>query len=371
MLPSVLAALTVAAISSMALADAQFVLTPLGYRADSLDTIPLLVNNSGVVIGFADVGTPSDQTPFLLSTLPPVPLPASPGNTLFSPQAINNSGTLVGFLMPDAANPLPTIYSAALYQNGQYVPLAPPPGSITDDFRASGTNNLGTVVGWDAESDGHVRAVLWTNGQPTWIDPNAGEASLANAINDKGWIAGATGPSSGAYHQPVVWHDGTATYLPLPPGATSGGAAAINNAGQVLVTYTGAGLGNRFLLWDGGAETLLPSLPSGDDSTFTDSLNTAGVVVGTSGGRAVYWRDGQIEDLNDLISPDSGWLLTNATSIDDAGDIVGYGTLDGVDTPFLLTPTGDGSFAASGIPEPASLALLALGSTVLLKRRRA
>src|ERR1035437_4505705 len=92
------------------LADVPYSVAPLGNRPDALDTIPLLVNNSQVILGFADVGIPSGLTPFLLSSSPPVAFPASPGNTLFSPQAINNSGAMAGFLMPDAANPLPTTY---------------------------------------------------------------------------------------------------------------------------------------------------------------------------------------------------------------------------------------------------------------------
>jgi hypothetical protein len=44
-----------------------------------------------------------------------------------------------------------------------------------------------------------------------------------------------------------------------------------------------------------------------------------------------------MSDLNDLIPTDSGWELTAAESINDAGQIVGAGKLDGLTRAFLLT----------------------------------
>ena len=45
-----------------------------------------------------------------------------------------------------------------------------------------------------------------------------------------------------------------------------------------------------------------------------------------------------MHDLNNLIPVGSGWLLIKAYGINDAGQIVGYGTLSGTYHPFLLTP---------------------------------
>jgi probable HAF family extracellular repeat protein len=45
-----------------------------------------------------------------------------------------------------------------------------------------------------------------------------------------------------------------------------------------------------------------------------------------------------MQDLNKLISAGSGWGLSTAYSINDAGQIVGYGTHNKQQRAFLLTP---------------------------------
>lgn len=43
-------------------------------------------------------------------------------------------------------------------------------------------------------------------------------------------------------------------------------------------------------------------------------------------------------DLNDLIPPGAGWVLTDAIDINNDGQIVGNGYLDGAVRAFLLMP---------------------------------
>jgi probable HAF family extracellular repeat protein len=43
-------------------------------------------------------------------------------------------------------------------------------------------------------------------------------------------------------------------------------------------------------------------------------------------------------DLNSLIPAGSGWVLDGATAVNDAGQIAGYGTINGAAHAFLLTP---------------------------------
>jgi len=52
---------------------------------------------------------------------------------------------------------------------------------------------------------------------------------------------------------------------------------------------------------------------------------------------AFLWENGAMTDLNTLLPAGTGWILTAATAINDNGDIVGIGLLDGQVHGFLLT----------------------------------
>ena len=84
----------------------------------------------------------------------------------------------------------------------------------------------------------------------------------------------------------------------------------------------------------------------GTTSSVALSINNKGQVVGyTTGGsqpRAFYYANGTMSDLNTLIRPGTGWSLSEATGINDAGQITG-GSLATVGSshvlhPFLYTP---------------------------------
>jgi probable HAF family extracellular repeat protein len=75
------------------------------------------------------------------------------------------------------------------------------------------------------------------------------------------------------------------------------------------------------------------------------SVNDRGQVVGQSSItadaaiHAFLYSDGQMQDLNSLLTPNSGWTLREATGINDAGQIVGFGAFNGsFFRAFLVTP---------------------------------
>ena len=94
----------------------------------------------------------------------------------------------------------------------------------------------------------------------------------------------------------------------------------------------------------------------GYDNSRASAVNNLGQVVGhawriigevigpgTKFGRTAYiydHRTGEMTDLNQLIPHESGWYLAEADDINDDGQIVGHGEIDGKDHAFLLTPTG-------------------------------
>lgn len=79
---------------------------------------------------------------------------------------------------------------------------------------------------------------------------------------------------------------------------------------------------------------------------------------------AALWENGAVYDLNTLLPPDTGWVLNEADDINNSGQIIGYGTYNGQQAAFLLTPTDPTS-----IPEPAAI-LLAPGFCLLASFRR-
>src|SRR5262249_55036951 len=71
------------------------------------------------------------------------------------------------------------------------------------------------------------------------------------------------------------------------------------------------------------------------------AINASGQVVGylfDSAGRSAFvWENGVLYDLNKLIPANSGWVLTQAQGINNSGQIVGFGTLNGHQRGFLLS----------------------------------
>ena len=67
-----------------------------------------------------------------------------------------------------------------------------------------------------------------------------------------------------------------------------------------------------------------------------------------------------LEDINNLIDPNSQWIIEEANDINNKGQIIGYGINPNGEThAFLLNP----------VPEPTTLSFLLFG-TILFKRRR-
>ena len=142
----------------------------------------------------------------------------------------------------------------------------------------------------------------------------------------------------------------------LPGGAAGGDcgfcvagdfsiATAINDADEVVGQSAAAGQVLHAFLWRGGMHDL--GTLGGDNRSYATSINNLGQVVGWSGHstgviidytRAVLWENGTSVDLNELIPPDSGWVLDSAAAINNNSQIAGTGRHNGVTRAFLLTP---------------------------------
>jgi len=259
---------------------------------------------------------------------------------------INNQGQILGYN---------TIIENFIWDNDVFIPLG--------GYLAFELNDLGEAVGFK-KYDQEYYATLWQGDQIInlgVLEVHSGP-SFAMSINNNTKIVGYSWTIGGSC-QAFLWEDGTMTAL----GGDLETAQDINDAGQIigtLVTMIGEEYQRHGYLLDDGTLTDL-----GDVGLYM--INNSGQILG---GRTVgiqeydgyvehipiLWQDGVAYDLIDLIANDTGWELKRGEDINNLGQIVGNGYINGEYHGFLLDP----------IPEPAAVLLLELGSFVLLKRRR-
>ncbi len=180
------------------------------------------------------------------------------------------------------------------------------------------------------------------------IDNLTTTPARAWGINNFGQAVGVSRNSNGVSHA-TLWNNGTATDLGSLGGPTAFSEAfRINEAGQAVgrSTVTAGVVGQNAVLWTNGEIRDLGRLPGLNFGRAND-INNSGTIVGTSSqfegfsGRAVIWRPGETTptDLNTLLPPNSDWtLLTSAEGINSAGQIVGFGTINGRTRAFVMTP---------------------------------
>jgi probable HAF family extracellular repeat protein len=201
-------------------------------------------------------------------------------------------------------------------------------------------NDAGSVCGAARQDDppSTQKAFLWTGGTPTDLGDLGGNASVAYGMNDAGMIVG-TARFTDTQLRAFVFEGSTMTDL---SGAAGGAAYAVNEDGLIVGT-----MGGEAFMSDGTTSTSLGSL--GDPASGTAwGVNDIGIIVGESNERAFVYRAGGLVDLNELIDAGSGWQLLVARAINNHGDIVGYGTLNGRTKAFLLTPTCTADFNQDG-----------------------
>ncbi len=266
-------------------------------------------------------------------------------------------------------------------------------------FSPSAINNAGRVVGdvWN----GHPRTFVWDRtGGLRDIGPLAGGSwATPYALNNLGQVVGEGNTDVAAIghphahsildhtvqHHPFLWDetDGMTDLGTL--GGDFAWARAINDSAQVVgLSYTGNEDEFHAFLWDeAGGMRDLGTLP-GDEWSQAHAINSAGQVLGQSGifgsdpmrpeqDRYFIWDAlSGMEAIDDLLPADTGWSYFAAEDINDAGHIVGAGTIvTWVYDPLLEmeVPRLD-TAAVLLIPEPATFALLASGLAAVIRRKR-
>ncbi len=299
-----------------------------GGRASSANSI----NNSGQVVGRAD----SDA--FLWSSGSGMQDLGTLGGTQSTARGINGSGQVVG----NSLVPFPGGNHAFLWSSGLGMQDL---GTLAGDMGVSdayGINNSGQVVGWSSTVGGSVqRPFLWSSGsgmQNLGTLPGASDC-VASGINDSSQVVGTCFFSS--FRHAFLWSPGSGMQdLGILPGASDCQAFGISDNGQVVGFCLISNFPRPFLWSSGSGMQNLGPLPSGNDVLVSEpaGINNSGQVVG--GVHAALWSSGSgTLDLNTLPAVSSaGWSLGTANAINNAGQIVGSGTINGQLHAYLLTP---------------------------------
>jgi len=320
------------------------------------------INTSGRVTGWSYAGGGFDEHAFVydgsmhdLGTL---------GGTRSFGQDINASGQITGYAQVSAGYDHAFLYDGMMRDLGTL-------GGLSS--YGNGINNHGQVTGYSFLPDAayyEYRAFIWTEATGMQnLGTLGGASSIGEDINDVGNITGGSETTGGEFH--AMLHDGMMHDLGTLGGTYSYGRRN-NDTGQVTgISYTTGDAEIHAFLWT-------PEAPNGNSGTMYDlgtldgglsygyGINESGDVVG-----AAYTADNALHaflytecngmvDLNTLVTAQSGWELANAVAINDAGQITGWGWIEGQQHAFRLTP----------VPEPTTIAMLALGGVAVAACRR-
>lgn len=310
--------------------------------------------------------------------------PAPAGASTVTLEAVAEDGTVVGSVSTSTQT-----RAAILYPVQQFLGDF---GPDTNSFAlgAAGSGPTLVVVGLANQPgpDALAHAFVWRAADGVFTDlSRAFQTGTAQAVTASGLIVGAT--STGMGEKPTVWVNGTPQVLPTlgglvadltaatgwglvvgrselagearvthatlwlwhtpvdltPDLAQTGSAAFAVNATGVTVGAARFPTGTHAFRWSFlcGVQDLGTLV--GDRISLARGVNDAGTIVGSSLGSGDVialegWRwtfaDG-MQDLTSLVST-PGWVIYAARAINNAGQILAYGTSENLDQAVLLTP---------------------------------
>ena len=272
---------------------------------------------------------------------------------------LNNRDQAVGFALNTIPDPFTSVLAfgatqahAFLSQNG-----------VMRDLGTLGTGN--DSIAYIVNERGQVAGASFTNSTPSpttgvptydpflWEDGKmhdlgtlGGTAGGANDMNNRGQVVGNSNLAGDNSQHPFLW-DPKKGLIDLGTfGGSNGSAQWLNDAGEVVGLADLPGdTGHDAFLWKDGVMTDLGNLGR---TSSAEGINSSGQIVGGSRVNsttvaAFLWENGgPMVDLNVLIPPGSGLTLTEGWSINDRGEIAGWGKLANGDTHVvLLIPCGD------------------------------
>lgn len=335
----------VGAAASLVMLQAIAQAAPL-YQVTSLGSgvIPNRISESGTVVGSLYYQRPLTWRDGVTDYLD-----VGPSTSANWASDITASGLIVG-----SANS-----TAAVWQGGQWIAL---PGA--NDYSHAWAANDGGLIGGEADN----QAVIWRNGQQEVVSAPSGYGKSAVVDISSGGTAIGTSWNLDS----VAWRWANGETHRLDQGQAIGSAAnGINDLDSIVGHLVFSPSNATAVRWDGEHLTMLGSL-AGAMRSSANAINNHGVAVGSSvfsfytgpesthDEHATLWEGAAPINLNEqLVNPD-GWILSQAFSINDKGQIIGQGWQNGVQTAYLLTP----------VPEASSWLMLGFGLPLLWSARK-
>ena len=220
-------------------------------------------------------------------------------------------------------------------------------------------NGLGDVVGSARNGDGATVGFSWIDGVFTDLSTLTPGIYRAAAINDERQIVGSIGyywGGGGYLHgqaHACLYSGGVVTDLGSISNNPRSDAEAygINGAGDVVGYSTAADGSHHAFLYRAGVLHDLGTLP-GKYATGT-AINDDGLIVGTLANPygvtlgSFLYTSGAMFDFSTIVMNGDGWSQLIITGLNDAGVVVGYGTVNGATKGFIAEPS-----AAAGVTSP-------------------
>jgi probable HAF family extracellular repeat protein len=314
----------------------------------SSSAIGFKINNSGTAVGWVETVYGYSQA-FESASGGSLQLLAALSSSDSYAMGINSAGVVAG----------------TAYVNGQPHGVIWNGSSITDlgaGIFVTGINDPGAVIG------GNDHAFILINGvyRDLGVLPG-GDWSSASGINQSGTVVGDSSVSSGNFRG-FVWNPQSGMVELGTLGGLNSHATGINNGGEVVGHASLASGYEHAFSAVGAAMTDLGTL---GENSYAYGISDSGTIVGYSwpansdNPHAFVYLNGIMIDLNSLVPSGAGWELLEAYGINNAGQIVGEGLLNGQSHAFRLDPVfvpgTFTTFSITSVPEPGTLWLGAFG----------